>query len=284
MPHIKIGDAAIERGSDRFGIVTEISAKYGARITRGPKEDWWIPVAGLEHMEAPDLGGGFKFGQFVKRLSKTRAQAGMMLKFEDGLYTMLGADAKSYPKGTKFLSGKWYKAAEIAEVTPEEKDLFLFKLNPVHTPDEYVSNLARIYAGWDQLDIGEAPKRFKLFWNRLVGNIGDRPGVTWGARLRTIYSPAPSINFRTADPGELKANMFAFFDLLKTPAGLAITVFLKRSSWIPESAKALFPKNRDAHFYMDGHWTLVQLAEKSDEDLVELADTLAGMYKTAEGK
>ena len=281
MDAIKVGEAAMERGSGRSGIVTDINSKGRARIVRGPREAWWTASADLERMEPPDLGGGFRFGQFVKRPG--RNQVGMMLGFADGLYAMLCADAKCYPKGTKYAAGKWYKAAEMAEVSASEKELFLFKLNPVHTAEEYAANLAGITAKWEQKGLGEAAARFRLFWTRLLDGVGDKPGVTWGARLRTIYAPAPSINFHTGRPEDLQTNMFGFFNLSKEPGGPALTVFLKKAAWIPDTAKALFPRNRDEHFYMDGHWTLIPLAGKSNGEMLTLADTLAAMYGSAGG-
>ncbi len=282
METMKVGDAAIEPGSGHSGIITDINSKGRARIVRGPKEAWWTAYSSLERMEPPDLGGGFRFGRFVKRPG--RNQVGMMLGFADGLYSMLCADAKCYPKGAKYAAGKWYSAAEIAEVSASEKELFLFKLNLVHTPEEYAANLTGIAAKWEQKGLGEAAKRFALFWVRLLDGVGDKPGVTWGARLRTIYAAAPSINFHTGRPEDLQANMFAFFNLSKEPGGPALTVFLKKAAWIPQAAKALFPGNRDEHFYMDGHWTLIPLAGKSNAELLTLADTLAAMYRSADGK
>jgi len=281
MDIIKVGDTAGERATDRSGIVTEINSKGRARIVRGPKETWWAACSSLERLEPADLGGGFRFGQFVKRPG--RDQVGMMLDFAEGSYTMLCADAKCYPKGTKYAAGKWYRADEIMEVTAEEKEVFLFKLNPVHTSYEYASNLERIAAKWERKGLGEAAKRFMFFWARVLKGIGDRPGITWGARLLTIYSPAPSINFHTENPEDLHANMFGFFDLLNEAGGPALAVFIKRSDWIPEAAKALFPKNREEHFYMDGHWTLIPLAGKSDKDIIALADTLSDIYRSAGG-
>jgi len=282
MDAIKVGDVAMEPGSKRSGIVTDINSKGRARLARGPKEAWWTAYSGLERMEPEDLGGGFRFGQFVKRPG--RNQVGLMLNFSDGLYTMLCADAKCYPKGTKYAAGKWYKAAEIAGVSADEKELFLFKLNPVHTPGEYAANLSRITAKWEQKGLGEAAKRFTLFWTRLLSGVGDKPGVTWGARLRTIYAPAPSLNFQTDQPEDLQANMFAFFNLSREPGGPALTVFLKNAEWITETAKALLPRNRDEIFYMDGHWTLIALGGKSNEEIFALADALAAMYRSAGGK
>jgi len=288
---ISVGDVARERVSGRFGIVTDVppsdarragkNARSRARLIRGPKEAWWSGCAGLEQMVPADLGGGFRFGQFVKRISGDKKQTGMMLEYAGGRYTMLCADAKCYPKGTKYAAGKWYRADETAEASAGERDLFLFKLNTIHTGAEYAANLAAARAKWDREGLGEASKRFMPFWKRILLGVGDNPGVTWGARLRTAYSPAPSINFYTEHPEELHDNMFCFFDLSKEPGGPALSVFLKKAAWIPERAAALFPGNRDKKFYMDGHWTMIPLAHKNDEELSAVADALIDMYKSA---
>jgi hypothetical protein len=238
----------------------------------------------MKHVNAeiiapPALNGDFVYGQFVKDRF-----VGMMVKIEGEKYLALCPDGKCYPKGKKYETGHWYKLSGIKAVTGEEKEEFLFKLGPRHTPEEYLARYELTKAGWRGRGLEAEVKRFETFFDRVLSRIDGKPGVNWGARLKTVFPPDPTLNLAGNSDKDFQANMFCFFSLsadAKT-GGKRLSVFIKEWKWIPETERIHFPRQGDGKFYPPGHCTAFDLDATDEAGLMRAADSLAAVYRAAD--
>ena len=241
-----------------------------------------MPLSSLDLHEPPPLQDGLRFGQFVTFLKSPGEECvGKLLEIKDGKYTALGADGKCYPKGQRYADGDLYDLSEIKPVSPEAQEKYLFKLNRRHNPEEYVDRLARTKAGWAEKGCSALLPKFDIFWNKVLSLIGDHPGATWGARVRTIYGHSPTLNIPPDSPEDLQNNMACFFVLSNDEGVPELYAFIKDYSLIPESARKHFPAEGDKKFYAGGNRTVIPLAGLSDAELVEYAVSMAAIHKAA---
>ncbi|MFA6435386.1 MAG: hypothetical protein WCW52_11905 [Elusimicrobiales bacterium] len=280
MPEIRIGDIARNRTSGAFGVVVDIEPPKNAVIAvHGPEEVHRIKSVNAELFAPPALNKDFKYGQFAKDRFP-----GMMVAVRGDKYLALAPDGKCYPKGRKYESGDWYKLSEIKEVTKEEKEEFLFKLSVRHTEEEYAARYEATKAGWRAAGLAPEVKRFEVFFDRILSLIGGKAGVNWGARLSTVFAPDPTLNLAKDLRKDLQARMFCFFSLgLDARTGKKnLSVFIKEWKWIPEAARAYFPREGDGRFYPPGHCTALALDVLDDAALLLCADSLAKIYLAAD--
>lgn len=266
--------------SDAFGVLVDIEPPKNAVIAvHGPDEIHRIKYANTELFAPPALNNNFNYGQFVKDRF-----VGMMVKINEDKYLALCPDGKCYPKGKKYETGNWYKLAEIKEVTEEEKEEFLFKLSVRHAPQEYVQRYNMTKAKWRAAGLEPEVKRFEVFFDRVLSQIGGKPGVNWGARLSTVFAPDPTLNLTKNTHKDIQANMFCFFSLGADPrtGQKNLSVFIKEWKWIPEAARAHFPRQGDGRFYPPGHCTVFTLDALEDAALLQRADSLAQIYIAAD--
>jgi hypothetical protein len=280
MPDIKIGDIVRNRTSDDFGVVVDIEPPRNAVIAvHGPDKIHRIKYINAEPFQPPALNENYKYGQFAKDRFP-----GMMVAVKGDKYLALAPDGKCYPKGRKYVSGDWYKLSEIKEVTEEEREEFLFKLNVRHAEEEYVKRYEMTRAKWRSAGLEHEVKRFEAFFDRILSRIGPgRPGLNWGARLSTVFAPDPTLNLTRNTEKDLQANMFCFFSLgpdARTGRN-NLSVFIKEWKWIPEAARAHFPRQGDGRFYPPGHCTVLALDALDDAALMERADSLVKIYLAA---
>lgn len=279
MPEIKIGDIVCNKTNGNFGVAVEIEpVKKTVIAAHGPEDEYRIKAENADFFTPPVLTGDFVYGQFVKDRF-----VGMMVKVKDDKYIALCPDGKCYPKGKKYETGHWYKLAEIKPVTEEEKKEFVFKLNAAHTPEEYQERLELTKAEWRAKGLEPEVKRFELFWERLISKINGKPGINWGARLKTVFAPEPSLNLTKNTAKDMQGNMFCFISLgseVKT-GRKQLSVFIKESVWICESARVYFPRSGDGKFYPPGHATVFNLDSIDNDTLMFAADSLAASYLSA---
>ena len=280
MADIKIGNIVRNRTSDAFGVVVDIEPPKNAVIAvHGPDDILRIKYVNTEPFQPPALSADFTYGQFVKDRF-----VGMMVKIEGNKYLTLCPDGKCYPKGKKYESGNWYKLSEIKEVSEEEKDEFLFKLSVRHTEEEYIKRYEMTKAKWRLAGLEPEVKRFEAFFDRILARIGGRPGFNWGARLSTVFAPDPTLNLTKNPRKDIQANMFCFFTLgLDARSGQKnLSVFIKEWKWIPEEARAHFPRQGDGRFYPPGHCTVLALDTLDEAALMQCADSLVKTYLVAD--
>ena len=309
MPDIKIGDIVRNKTSDAFGVVVDIEPPKNAVIAvHGPETIHRIKYVNSEPFQPPALNENYRYGQFVKDRFP-----GMMVAVKGDKYLALCPDGKCYPKGKKYESGDWYKLSEIKEVTEEEKEEFLFKLSVRHTEEEYLKRYEMTKAKWRLAGLEPEVRRFEVFFDRILSQISGkprssgpeaeapgsasapadnghfskvpgRPGVNWGARLSTVFAPDPTLNLTKNTQKDFQANMFCFFSLgPDARSGLKnLSVFIKEWKWIPQEARAHFPRQGDGRFYPPGHCTAFTLDALDDAALLGRADSLAKIYLAAD--
>ncbi|HCC48930.1 MAG TPA: hypothetical protein DEQ38_12560 [Elusimicrobia bacterium] len=282
-PNIRIGAVAVCRNTGNFGVITDLDHAHGkAKLVRAHKEAWWVSIASMDLYAPPPLADGLTYGQFVNfRMSPGHEYVGKLLEVKDGKYTALGADGKCYPKGQRYTDGLLFEISEIKKISPEEQEKYLFKLNRRHTPEEYTERLAKTKAKWAEDGLSQLIPKFDVFWEKTLALIGNKPGITWGARVRTIYGYSPTLNIPPAYPDELQANMVCFFTLSNDGGKPELYAFIKDSKWIPESARRHFPASGDKKFYAGGNRTVIPLAELSEAELQDYAVSMAAIYNSA---
>lgn len=278
-----VGAAALCRTTDNYGLVTDVDPAHGkAKLVRSHAGSWWVPLSSLDLHEPPPLQDGLRFGQFVTfPKSPGEECAGKLLEVKDGKYTALGADGKCYPKGQRYADGDLYDISDIRPVSAEAQEKYLFKLNRRHTPEEYADRLARTKAGWAEKGFSALLPKFDIFWNKVLSLIGDHPGATWGARVRTIYGHSPTLNIPPDSPEDLQNNMVCFFTLSADGGQPEFCAFIKDYSWIPDAARRHYPAEGDKKFYAGGNRTVIPLAGLNDAGLVEYAVSMAAIHKAA---
>jgi len=280
MAEIKIGDIVRNRTSDAFGVVVDIEPPRNAVIAvQGPDAVHRIKFVNAEPFAPPALNENFKYGQFAKDRFP-----GMMVAVKGDKYLAMAPDGKCYPKGKKYESGDWYRLSEMKEVAQGEKEEFLFKLSVRHTEKEYLERYEMTKAGWRAAGLEKEVERFEAFFDRILSQIGGRPGVNWAARLSTVFAPDPTLNLTKNTRKDIQANMFCFFSLGPDPrTGYKnLSVFIKEWKWIPEAARAHFPRQGDGRFYPPGHCTVLALNLLDDAALMQRADSLVKIYLAAD--
>lgn len=280
MSDIKVGAVVRNRTTGVFGVVVDIEpVKNAVTVVHGPEETYRIKCVNAEIIAPPPLGDGLVYGQFVKDRF-----VGMMVKVKDDKYLALCPDGKCYPKGKKYETGHWYGLSDRQAVTEAEKEEFIFKLNTRHTPAEYLERYELTKAHWRARGLAAEVTRFEAFFSRILSQIGGSPGVNWGARMKTVFPPDPTLNLTRNADRDIQANMFCFFSLaneVKT-GKKQLSVFIKEWKWITETARAHFPRQGDGRFYPPGHCTVFDLASISDAALISAADALSDVYRAAD--
>lgn len=280
MTDIKVGDIVRNKASGDFGVAVDIEpAKSAVTVVHGPEQSCRIKHINAELISPPALNTKFTYGQFVKDRF-----VGMMVKVEGDKYLALCPDGKCYPKGKKYETGRWYNLSGIKAVTAEEKKEFIFKLNARHAPEEYLERHEITKTEWRARGLEAETKRFEAFFDRMLALIGGKPGVNWGARLKTVFPPDPTLNLTKNKDKDLQANMFCFFSLsAEAKTGKKqLSVFIKEWRWIPEAARADFPRQGDGKFYPPGHCTSIDLDTSDDTALMRAADALGIIYRAAD--
>ncbi len=280
MEPLKIGDIAVHSVSGKFGVVTDIDPGTAeAKIVHAHKQTWRGPLAELAPYEPPPLTAALKFGQFVK--SGKKELIGKLLKVIDGKFTMLCADGNCYPKGARYAEGGWFNVTDIRTVSAEEQETFLFKLSRRHTAEEYIARLAKTKNEWAAAGLADTVPKFEVFWTKIMELLGDRPGVNWGARLRTIYGPAPTLNAPPEHPADLQANMICFFELTNDNARPELHAFVKDLTWISDAARPYFPEKGDKEFFAGGNHSVIPIGKMGKAELAECAEAAVSIYRAA---
>ncbi|MDD2806476.1 MAG: hypothetical protein PHV33_13070 [Elusimicrobiales bacterium] len=281
-PGLSVGVVALCRTTGNFGIITDIDHAGGkAKIVHAHDESWWVPLSSLDPYEPPPLKDSLRYGQFVTFLNAPgEERVGKLLEIKDGRYTALGADGKCYPKGKRYAEGDLYDLADIKPVSEGEQEKYLFKLNRRHDGGEYVARLAKTKAKWEEEGYAALLPKFDSLWTKTLALIDDKPGQTWGARVRTIYGHSPTLNIPPEYPEDLQSNMVCFLNL-SNDVEPELHVFIKDYKIIPEAARQHFPASGDKKFYAGGNHTVIKLAPLGEPELLGYAQSLAAIHRAA---